>query len=169
MLYINSLCVYLVSLCTQSPTRSSDNGTISPTRSPSLLSYRQHHPLRILPGIIMPNIFVFGSNLAGRHGKGAALYAKQHHGAIYGQGVGLQGNSYAIPTKDQQLRTLPISKIYWYVLGFLLFAKDHPELTFNITRIGCGLAGYKDHHIKPLFSTAPANCILPKEWTEHAL
>lgn len=109
-------------------------------------------------------IFVFGSNLAGRHGKGAALHARQQHGAIYGQGVGLQGSSYAIPTKDHQIRTLPLETIQAYVDQFIHFARQHPELQFQVTRIGCGLAGYTDAQIAPLFSTAPANCQLPEGW-----
>lgn len=74
----------------------------------------------------MTDIFVFGSNLAGRHGKGAALYAKQHHGAIYGVGSGRQGNSYAIPTKDRDIRTLPLSVIKIYVNTFILYAMMSP-------------------------------------------
>lgn len=109
-------------------------------------------------------IFVFGSNLAGRHGKGAALYAKQHHGAIYGQGVGRQGMSYAIPTKDSQLNTLPLKAIEKYVLEFILYAEKHPELTFALTRIGCGLAGYKDTDIAPMFKYAPENVLKPTGW-----
>ena len=105
-------------------------------------------------------IFVFGSNQAGRHGKGAALFARQHHGAIYGQGVGRQGNSYAIPTKDYQLKTLPVSQIKTYVDQFIRYAHQNPELRFNVTRIGCGLAGYTDSDIAPLFVKAPSNCIL---------
>ncbi len=112
----------------------------------------------------MRSIFVFGSNLAGRHGKGAALYARQHYGAIYGQGVGLQGRSYAIPTKDKRIRTLPLERIAIYVRDFLEFAQQHPELHFQVTRIGCGLAGYTDAEIAPLFSDAPPNCQLPDEW-----
>ena len=112
------------------------------------------------------NVFVFGSNLAGRHGKGAALYAKQHHGAIYGQGVGLQGNSYAIPTKDAKIKTLPLSVIAMYVKMFLKFAQDNQNLTFDVTRIGCGLAGYTDEQIAPMFSGYPENCNLPKEFLE---
>ncbi len=73
-------------------------------------------------------IFVFGSNLAGRHGKGAALFARQKHGAVYGQGVGLQGHSYAIPTKDEQLRTLPLEAIREHVEEFKRFAAEHREL-----------------------------------------
>ncbi len=110
------------------------------------------------------NVFVFGSNLAGRHGKGAALYARQRCGAIYGQGEGLQGRSYAIPTKDERLRTLSLERIDMYVARFIVFAREHPGLTFRVTRIGCGLAGYTDEQIAPLFATAPANCELPDGW-----
>jgi hypothetical protein len=109
-------------------------------------------------------IFVFGSNLAGRHGKGAALFARQHHGAIYGKGIGPQGNAYAIPTKDGNLRTLPLTKITDYVIDFINYAERHPELTFEVTRIGCGLAGYKDADIAPMFRLAPSNCVLPLGW-----
>ena len=110
------------------------------------------------------HIFVFGSNLAGRHGKGAALFAKQNYGAIYGQGMGLQGNSYAIPTKDLSLEPLPLEEIEFYVKQFIKFAKEHPEYIFNLTRIGCGLAGYKDSQIAPMFHTAPNNVNQPPEW-----
>ena len=79
----------------------------------------------------MTTIFVFGSNLAGRHGKGAALYARQHHGAIDGQGIGLQGNSYAIPTKDARLRTLPLSQISTYVEEFKISRPPGPTLPFR--------------------------------------
>jgi hypothetical protein len=109
-------------------------------------------------------VFVFGSNLAGRHGKGAALYARQRRGAIYGQGEGLQGDSYAIPTKDASLRTLPLHTIATYVDRFLDFARVRPELTFEVTAIGCGLAGYSPADIAPLFVRAPMNCILPAEF-----
>lgn len=109
-------------------------------------------------------IFVFGSNLAGRHGKGAALYARQHHGAIYGQGIGHQGNSYAIPTKDHNIRTLPITTIATYVQQFLSYAANNPELTFQLTPIGCGLAGYQYSQIAPLFTGAPPNVQIPTEF-----
>lgn len=109
-------------------------------------------------------IFVFGSNLAGRHGKGAALHARKVHGAVYGVGVGPTGSAYAIPTKDERIKTLPLERIEIHVADFLNYAKDHPELTFLVTRIGCGLAGYKDHQIAPMFRYTPENCILPNEW-----
>lgn len=114
----------------------------------------------------MTEIFVFGSNEAGRHGKGAALFAKQHHGAIYGQAFGLQGSSFAIPTKDSNIRTLPLNVIVIYVNKFKDFASSNPEMVFNVTRIGCGLAGYRDNDIAPMFSNAPNNCKLPDEWIE---
>lgn len=109
-------------------------------------------------------IFVFGSNTAGIHGAGAAKFALQNHGAVWGQGVGLQGNSYAIPTKDQNIRTLPLSYIRVYVEQFLQFAAANPSLQFQVTRVGCGLAGYTDEQIAPMFQGAPSNCFMPPEW-----
>lgn len=109
-------------------------------------------------------IFVFGSNLAGRHGAGSALEALRNHGAIYGQGTGLQGRSYAIPTKDENLRTLPLATIRKHVADFITYASQHPELRFQVVRVGCGLAGYCDHQIAPMFFCAPLNCELPVMW-----
>lgn len=109
-------------------------------------------------------IFVFGSNMAGRHGKGAALYARKHHGAIYGKGWGRQGNSYAIPTKGRNLETLPLTLIAVDVDDFIQYALAHPHDTFQVTAIGCGLAGYSPEQIAPMFKDAPANCILPPEF-----
>lgn len=112
----------------------------------------------------MTEIFVFGSNLAGRHGKGAALHARQRHGAVYGIGVGRTGDAYAIPTKDHMLRTLPLSEIKAAVVRFLAYAYLHPDLTFRVTAIGTGLAGYTHKQIAPMFKGAPDNCVLPDEW-----
>lgn len=109
-------------------------------------------------------IFVFGANLAGRHGRGAAKYARQHYGAKYGKGVGLQGHSYALPTKDANIITLPLTEIQHYVGQFLRFAERNMQLTFFVTRIGCGLAGYEDKDIAPFFKTVPPNVKLPVEW-----
>lgn len=117
----------------------------------------------------MTTIFVFGSNEAGRHGKGAALFARRFHGAVYGHGEGLQGQSYAIPTKDAHLRSLPVEIIATYVGRFLAFADAHPEWTFQVTAVGCGLAGYTPSQIAPLFAKAPANCLLPTEFVEVLL
>ena len=110
-------------------------------------------------------VFVFGSNLAGRHGKGAALWARQHRGAIYGQGAGRQGNAYAIPTKDHRLRVLPLDAIQSYVTVFLEYARQQPTTTFELTPIGCGLAGYRPEQIAPMFSNAPSNVQLPDAFT----
>lgn len=111
-------------------------------------------------------IFVFGSNLAGRHGAGAAKFALEHHGAIYGIGIGLQGNSYAIPTKDHSIKTLPLYVIKDYAESFLDFAANHPHLTFNVTEIGCGLAGYKPTDIAPMFKNHSENVMLPQRFKE---
>lgn len=115
----------------------------------------------------MAKVFVFGSNKAGRHGKGAALHARKHCGAIYGQGVGRQGDSYGIPTKDERLRTLPLDVIRAYVRDFLVYARDHPEDEFIITPIGTGLAGYHHSDIAPMFRGATDNCLMPVEWRSH--
>lgn len=115
----------------------------------------------------MSMIFVFGSNLAGRHGAGAALYARKYHGAEYGVGVGIQGNSYAIPTKDEHLNTLPLATIKEYVTQFVNYASLHNTLSFKLTRVGCGLAAYKDEDIIPLFpKDLPLNIYVPPEWKE---
>ena len=114
----------------------------------------------------MREIFVFGSNLAGRHGAGAAKFAVENHKAIYGIGVGLQGDSYGIPTKDQNIKTLPLETIQLYVDQFIDFARLTPDLLFNVTAIGCGLAGYNPSQIAPMFSSASglSNVRLPEEF-----
>ena len=106
-------------------------------------------------------IFVFGSNLAGRHGGGAARIAYERFGAIMGQGVGLQGQCYAIPTMQGGVET-----IRPYVDDFIAFAQQHTELTFLVTRIGCGIAGFRDEEIAPLFADAHLlpNVVLPEKW-----
>lgn len=109
-------------------------------------------------------IFVFGSNLAGRHGRGAALEARRRYGAVYGQGIGRQGQSYAIPTKDERIRTLPLAAIREHVAQFLVYAAEHSNERFMVTKIGCGLAGYKEPDIAPMFLDAPPNCELPEGW-----
>lgn len=105
-------------------------------------------------------IFVFGSNRAGRHGKGAAAEAAHHWGAEYGIGEGRQGQSYAIPTKDSLLKVLTLTVISEHVDTFLDYATAHPELRFLVTDIGCGLAGYSPQFIAPMFLGCPRNCVL---------
>ena len=108
-------------------------------------------------------IFVFGSNLAGHHGGGAARLAYNRFGAVWGQGVGLQGQAYAIPTVQGGVETIKP-----YVDQFIEFATSHPELTFLVTRIGCGIAGFRDEEIAPLFAAAldVENVILPREFVK---
>jgi len=111
-------------------------------------------------------IFVFGSNESGRHGKGAAKTALGF-GAKWGQAKGLQGRTYGIPTKDYSIRrTLSIPEIKVYVDEFFQFASDNSHLTFLVTEIGCGLAGYKPKDIKPLFrhGLVLPNVILPERF-----
>ena len=99
-------------------------------------------------------VFVFGSNLSGRHGKGAAKTALGW-GAVWGQAKGLQGKTYGIPTKDASIRrTLDVDEIKQFVDEFIQFAKDNNHLTFFVTEIGCGLAGLKIKQIAPLFAEA---------------
>lgn len=116
-------------------------------------------------------IFVFGSNRAGKHGKGAARTALKW-GAIWGQAEGLQGRTYGIPTKDKDvIRILSITEIKVYVDRFLNFAQSNQDLTFLVTRIGCGLAKYKDKDIAPLFKGAKdiKNIHLPKKFWRYIL
>ena len=107
-------------------------------------------------------VFVFGSNEAGIHGAGAAALALEY-GAEWGKGVGHYGMTYAIPTKDRNVETLVLSKIRPYIADFVTYTKAHPELQFFVTRVGCGLAGYEDCQIAPLFKGA-VNCSFPESW-----
>lgn len=106
-------------------------------------------------------VFVFGSNLAGMHGGGAARVAFRQFGAVMGCGVGLRGQSYAIPTMQGGVDTIKP-----YVDDFIAFAKAHSELFFYVTRIGCGIAGFKDKEIAPLFREAMGvvNVCLPESF-----
>ena len=109
-------------------------------------------------------VFVFGSNLHGMHGGGAAYVAFRQFGAVMGCGVGLRGQSYAIPTMQGGVETIKP-----YVDDFIAFAKAHPELFFYVTRIGCGIAGFKDKEIAPLFSEAVEveNVCLPEAFVKN--
>ena len=109
-------------------------------------------------------IFVFGSNLEGSHGGGAAKTAHNKFGAIWGQGVGLQGQSYGIPTMHGGME-----EIRPYVEEFIDFARSNPDLTFLVTRVGCGIAGFHDSEIAPLFTevTEVANIFLPESFWQY--
>lgn len=108
-------------------------------------------------------VFVFGSNMAGMHGGGAAYVAFKKFGAVMGCGVGLRGQSYAIPTMQGGVET-----IQPFVTEFIAFAKAHPEFFFYVTRIGCGIAGFKDKEIAPLFADAVGieNICLPESFVK---
>ena len=141
------------------------NLIISDTKNHHGMSEFKH---RITPDRITrlnPNeIFVFGSNLQGMHGGGAARVAVNWFGAVMGQGVGLQGQSYAIPTMQGGPNT-----ILPYVEDFIRFATEHPEMTFLVTRIGCGIAGFTPSEIAPLFAGAinVENIHLPEDFWEE--
>jgi hypothetical protein len=117
------------------------------------------------------SIFVFGSNCMGVHGAGAARTAWHKYGAVTGQGEGLQGNSYAIPTRtfiNGKIVTLHIDDINLSVKRFLDFALANPYLDFILTRVGCGYAGHTDDEIAPLFALGQnmSNIYLPLAWRE---
>lgn len=123
--------------------------------SPGRPAFTPDHINALSPG----EVFVFGSNLDGYHEGGAARTALNKFGAIYGQGVGLQGQSYAIPTMQGGAETIAP-----YVDEFIDFARAHPEQFFYVTRIGCGIAGFSDEEIAPLFKEALnlSNVCLPE-------
>jgi hypothetical protein len=112
------------------------------------------------------SVLVFGSNTAGRHGAGAAREAYLHWGAIYGRGFGIQGQAYAIPTKDGQLNTLRLYEIQREVDHFMFYARQHLATRFLVTKIGCGLARLSEEDIAPMFKGTPHNCMLPDGWRE---
>ena len=124
---------------------------------------RPDHTPDMISELKADEVFVFGSNLEGIHGGGAAFVAWKKFGAVMGCGVGLRGQSYAIPTMQGGVKTIEP-----YVNSFIAFAKEHPELFFYVTRIGCGIAGFKDKEIAPLFADAASaeNICLPENFTK---
>lgn len=110
------------------------------------------------------NIFVFGSNMSGIHGAGAAAHAHRNLGAKYGVGEGMTGECYALPTKGRRIECMPLHWVKKKIENFIRFAEDHPELSFQVTRVGCGLGGFKDEQIAPLFENAPSNCLFDTKW-----
>lgn len=126
------------------------------------------YPLRREP------IYVFGSNLEGIHGAGAAKFARDHRGAVLGTGVGKTGNAYALPTKDTPYDTLPLEKITDYIHQFIYYVKDHPKDHFYVTRVGCKLAGYRDSQMAKIFRDVLSplnppltNIHIPYHWTAY--
>lgn len=112
-------------------------------------------------------IFVFGSNLSGIHGAGAARYALNKRGAIAGVGKGLMGTSYALPTKGKNISFMSVQEIQDHVGDFLQFAHDNPDMEFQVTQIGCGLAGFSRDDIAPMFEYAPENCYFDRMWKNY--
>lgn len=116
-------------------------------------------------------VFVFGSNRGGFHGAGAALYARKEFGALQTVGEGLMPSEitprcYALPTKDQNIESLTLEEIKEHVDRFIMVAWERRDLLFFVTRIGCGLAGFQDKDIAPMFKDAPPNCELPPGWED---
>lgn len=126
-------------------------------------AYYEHWRANILPPTC---IFVFGSNVSGRHGLGSALEAKQKYGAIYGQGVGLQNHSYAIPTKNAALKPLSIELIQTYIDDFVKFTNRNTSLYFYLTPIATGLAGHRHEDIAPMFKGVK-RCWIPEIWKPY--
>lgn len=124
------------------------------------MTFSPAHITRLAPN----EVFVFGANTRGAHGAGAAKTARVKFGAEPGVGEGPTGQCYAIPTKDYNIQTLPLEAISFSVAQFLKYARQHPELTFLVTAIGCGLAGYSPKQIAPMFAGAPENVRLPVEF-----
>lgn len=132
-----------------------------------MIYYNYHHDGTLPKG---QEIFVFGSNLSGIHGAGAARVAREQFGAEPGIGSGFTGTSYAIPTKSKGIqRTLTLEEIRPYIEFFVktTISEDGCMLDFFVTRVGCGLAGYEDHEIAPLFRGAGPNCNFPDQWREY--
>lgn len=109
-------------------------------------------------------IFVFGSNLAGRHGAGAALQAAKEFGAQYGVGEGLTGLCYAFPTLDGNLQKLDWEQIQASRDNFYRVCRLRPDLTFLLTKVGCGMAGYPEESMASLFFHPPQNVVRPEDW-----
>lgn len=112
-------------------------------------------------------VFVFGSNLSGIHGAGAAKYAAQHKGAVPGVGEGRMGMSYALPTKGKRITMMSVSEIQDHVDTFLDHARANPDDQFQVTQVGCGLGGHRKEDIAPMFEYAPENCFFDRMWIHH--
>ena len=137
-----------------------------PNENNSFYTYLENHNYNLHKLLI----FVFGSNLGGFHGASAAKYAMLHHHAVYGIGKGIQGGSYAIPTKGyykrKVLQILTLDKIKTHVDDFLEYNRTHDKISFFVTAIGTGLAGYRDSEIAPMFKGAK-RCWFPKSWEKY--
>lgn len=117
---------------------------------------------------LKPNqIFVFGSNTDGRHGRGAALQAYKQFGAVMGKGEGMAGWTYAFPTLDGRLRQRLHSELQYSVNLLYTACYNNPGLEFLLTKVGCGLAGYGEEYMKSLFKDPPPNLVMPEGWGDN--
>lgn len=135
------------------------------------MSYH-YHDENIVKNLPEDTVFVFGSNMAGQHAGGAARTALEHFGAMQGVGRGWSGQSYAIPTMNEHLQQMPLSQIQHYIDDFKIYTKNHAKMTYFITSIGCGVAGYKTEEIAPMFKGISHNVIFPhsfRPFVEKAL
>lgn len=129
---------------------------------------RIYHENMTLPKKESNVIFVFGDNDKGIHGKGAARVALNKFGAIWGKSPNqLVGNSYGISTKKSPHKYMSLEKATKNILNFVEFTKEHPELFFFITEVGCHLAGFKESEIAPLFKECGSNCSLSINWKKY--
>lgn len=109
-------------------------------------------------------VFVFGSNLSGIHGAGAARFAAVHKGAEYGVEEGPTGACYALPTKGYNITPITLDEVNVHVQNFIAYAREHDHQDFQVTQVGCGLGGFTKEEIAPLFEFAPSNCYFDTAW-----
>lgn len=126
-----------------------------------------YHKDGTLPNFTDNYIFVFGSNLLGAHGRGAALVAKEQYGAKCGTNMGITGDSYAIPTKNRYIKIMALTDIVPHIELFKSYTHTRPDLKFWVTSIGCGLAGYSINQIAPYFKDSNTNCNFPDTWIPY--
>lgn len=115
------------------------------------------------------SVFVFGSNLAGIHAGGAARTAAEKYGAVEGVEEGMAGSSYALPTMDEDFKPLRLAAIEFGITKFKRYASANPHMSFYVTRVGCGIAGFSDVEIAPLFVGSPSNCTFDPQWSIYGL
>lgn len=127
----------------------------------------QYHDETIVTELPENTVFVFGSNMAGQHTHGAARIAAQHFGAVKGVGRGWAGQSFAIPTLNEHQQQMPLSQIAHYIHDFKIYAQNHSKMTYFLTALGCGIAGYKVSEIAPLFRGMSSNIIFPESFKPY--
>ncbi len=127
----------------------------------------QYHDETHIHQLPQDTVFVFGSNLAGKHDCGAALTAFEHFGAMTHFGRGWSGQSFAIATANEHQQAMPIHQIAHYIDDFIIYTKNHPRQTYFVTAVGCGHVGYDAKDIAPLFQGISENVILPMRFKAY--